>query len=203
MQVHVAMDLLITIHLIFMITALLVLNVNGNCTLGRTDLEETTSNPTAGLYIDIDNPAVCSGQITAWNLCYYNPRPSIIQPSVSTVQISLQIWRLNEPQNGAQVGAHVETVTIPQAPESFQCITIELSPEDYMNVSVGDFIGVCTNIDAVLPVVGNIEGSTLLFSPAGLLMPNEVDMDNTIILSSVGLFVTAEIGKLLALMLRH
>ena len=59
MQVHVAMDLLITIHLIFMITALLVLSVNGDCILGRTDLEETTSNPTAGLYIDIDNPAVC------------------------------------------------------------------------------------------------------------------------------------------------
>ena len=152
------MDLLITIHLIFMITA-----VNGDCTLGRTDLEETTSNPTTGLYIDIDNPAVCSGQITAWNLCYYNPRPFIIQPSVSTVQISLQIWKLDEQQNGVRVGTWCKrgnSITIPQAPENFQCITIELSPEDYMNVSVGarDFIGVCTNLDAVLPVVGNIEG---------------------------------------------
>ena len=189
-----SMDLLVTVHLIFTITALLVLNVNGDCILGRTDLIETSANPNPGLYIDIGNPALCSGQITAWNLCYYNPRPSIL-PSVSTLQISLQIWRFDGPQNGVRVGTHVETVTIPETPESFQCIKIELSPDEYMNVSAGDFIGVLMNRDAVLPVVGNIEDSTLLFSPANLFVPTELNMDNIQTRSRNALHVTAEIGK--------
>ena len=145
------MDLLVTVHLIFTITALLVLSVNGDCTLGRTDLEETSTNPIPGLYIDTNNPAVCSGQITAWNLCYYNPR-LFIQSPISTLQISLQIWRFDEPRNGVRVGAHVETVTIPQTPDTFQCITIELSPDEYMDVSAGDFMRVFLNRDNVLPV---------------------------------------------------
>ena len=161
---------------------------------------ETTANPNPGLYIDIENPAVCSGQITAWNLCYYNPRV-FIQASVSTLQISLEVWRFDEQRNGVLVGRHMETVAIPVSPENFQCIKIKLSPDEYMDVSAGDVIGVpLMNRDAVLPVVGNIENSTLLFSQVSLPVLNELDMDSIETRSSNALHVTADIGKKVFLM---
>ena len=130
----------------------------------RTDLVETSAYPNPGLFIDTDNPAVCSGQITAWNVCYYNNPRSFTQ--LNTLQISLQIWRFDEPiRNSVRVDEHVETVTIPETPENFQCITAELSPDEYMNVSTGDLVGVLLVMDAVLPVVGN----TLNDSTASLL----------------------------------
>ena len=165
--------------------------------MGRTDLVKTSPNPTPGLFIDTGNPALCSGQITAWNLCYYNPRPYIPR-ELNSLQISLQVWRFDElVQNGVRVGKRVETVAIPETPTSFQCITIELSPNDYMNVSAGDFMGVVLNRDAVLPVVGNtaLRTSLLFYIPSLLPITEVVTPNYSALLSSNVLHVTAEIGE--------
>ena len=154
---------------------------------------ETSTNPNPGLYINIDNRAVCSGQITAWNLCYYNPRPFT---HLNNLPISLQIWRFDTGiQNGVRVGVYVETVTIPASPVNYQCITIELNPEDYMDVSAGDFIGVFTNRDGVLPVVGNFGALTgLLFVRSEVTTVNRRSSEVSL-LSTNALHVTAEISK--------
>ena len=171
--------------------------VNGDCTLGRTqDLVENTVgflNP--GLIIDIDNPAACSGQITAWNVCYYNPRLFTL---LNTLPISLQIWRSNTPTRGVRVSAIVRTLTIPTSPPSFRCITIQLSPNDYMDVRAGDVIGVVrtTDLDAVLPVVGNSNGVRLLFSQSAVA---SVNTGTLTVLNNMALHVTAEIGKSVSL----
>ena len=166
-------------------------SVIGDCILGRTDLVETSAYPNPSLF-DTDNPAVCSGQITAWNVCYYDNPRSFTQ--LNTLQISLQIWRFDEPiRNGVRVDEHVETVTIPETPENFQCI--ELSPDEYMNISAGDFVGVLLVTDAVLPVIGN----TLNDSTASLLYSvfNWTELDTTQIAMVLGkvLHITADIGK--------
>ena len=173
-------------HSVFtIIVALSVFGVvNGGCTLGRTGVQNTVGFLNPGLYIDIDNPAVCSGQITAWNVCYYNPR---LFSHLNTLPISLQIWR-----NGVRVGAYVESVTIPASPPSFRCITIQLSPNEYMDVRVGDVIGVVMNANEVLPVVGNSNGVRLLFSQSA---PASVNTGTLTVLNNMVLHVTAVIGK--------
>ena len=167
--------------------------VNGDCTLGRTQdlMGNTVGYLNPGLIIDRNNPAACSGQITAWNVCYYNPR-SFILPSVSSLPISLQIWRFNTPPRGVRVGAYARTLAIPASPPSFRCITIQLSPNDYMDVIAGDVIGVVTTATAVLPVVGNSNGVRLLISQSA---PASVNTGTLTVLNNMALHVTAEIGK--------
>ena len=173
------------------------LPVLGIGSVGRTDLfEQSSPDATPGLFIDLDNPATCSGVITEWNVCYYNPRRFNFE---DRLQITLQIWRFEE-QVGTQLATQVATVTVPEEPETFQCITIPLGQDEYMNITEGDVIGVLLTRDAVLPVVANFNqqvqgGETpprLLFFQANLTMVTF--QANNFIFPQV-LHVTAEIGE--------
>ena len=173
------------------------------CTLGRTDLEETSANPTPGLFIDLDNPATCSGQVLQWRLCYYNPSNF---HSERDLIIGLQVWRFDQPQRrGSLVGENVLPITIPipEELENFQCITLDPS-EDVppLNVTEGDLLGVTLRQDLVLPVIANGPNQSpaprMLFMQPSVFTVMEVDRDSVeasaIQVSNV-LHLTAEIGK--------
>ena len=152
-------------------------------------------NPTPGLYIDRLHPASCSGQITQWNFCYFNPQNFHDR---DRVQIHLQVWRFNSPQRGVQVADHVVTINIPEEPEEFQCETITLDQDSYMNITEGDYLGVQLLFNRVLPVVGNSQEQTnTVFRPFNSFLPTIVDVraPGTIILSSNVLHVNAIVGK--------
>ena len=153
-------------------------------------------NPTPGLYIDRLHPASCSGQITQWNFCYFNPQNFHDR---DRVQIHLQVWRFNSPQRGVQVADHVVTINIPEEPEEFQCETITLDQDSYMNITEGDYLGVQLLFNRVLPVVGDSQEQmdTLVFRPLSFDLPTIVDVQEpgTVILSSNVLHVNATIGK--------
>ena len=181
----------------FSTPALQVLNVHGDCTVGRTDQKPISSNPNPGLYIDRLHPTSCSGQITQWNFCYFNPRNFHDR---DRVQIHFQVWRFNSPQRGVRVADHVVTVNIPEEPEEFQCETITLDQDSYMNITEGDYLGVQQLLNRVLPVVGNSQErtDTLVFRPFTSISPTEVNVraPGTVILSSNILHVNANIiGK--------
>ena len=178
--------------------------IHGDCILGRSDIEETSANPNPGIYIDISNPASCSGQITQWNLCYYNPR--LFSNFGNNLQIDLQVWRFDsQVQRGTLVDIHVATMSIPQQPEDFQCTSIELSQDDYMDIRAGDFLGVRLTFNFVLPVVNNYGQSNLpapmiVFVPSTLLAVTEINRQNdpgVVLVTSNGIHVTANIGKFL------
>lgn len=52
------------------------------------------------------------------------------------------------------------SVHILQELRSFQCIRISLPPHDYISVEVGDVVGVALAHNAILPVVGNVNGQS-------------------------------------------
>lgn len=141
-----------------------ILNVSANCTLGRTDREETTSCPDAGLYIDMDQPASCSGQVTHWDLCYYSPNSVFYG---SSLPIELQVWRFNDVlTEGVKVASYEPSINIPSFPERFQCISIGLNQDDYMDVTAGDFLGVWLYPNLFLPMVKRtLDFRHLLFAP--------------------------------------
>lgn len=119
--------------------------------MGKVDQEQTVSHSQAGLYIDLDQPASCSGLIYQWNLCYYSPNPIFFGASLP---IELQVWSFNEDlTEGIKVVGHAIDVSIPENPEKFQCISIEVSLDDFMEVEEGDFLGVWLHENALLPVL--------------------------------------------------
>ena len=177
-----------------------MLEVNGDCTLGRTDLleVETSSNPRAGVFIDAVNPASCSGVVTRWNLCYYNPR-IFLNFEERIIQILFQIWRFTTEETLSRVAQHGATVNVPSEPQSFQCTSFDLEPEQYMSVMEGDLLGVTLTFDAALPVVGNSPNgvsTNLLFYPPQFMQPDTYMRRNANTLSTNRLHVTAEIGTL-------
>ena len=171
------------------------MSVHGDCTVGRSDQGPISPKPSPGLYIDRLHPASCSGQITQWNFCYFNPRNFHDR---DRVQIHFQVWRFNSPQRGVQVADHVVTINIPEEPEEFQCETITLDQDSYMNITEGDYLGVQLLFNRVLPVVGSSRGRTdTVFSPFDSIIPTEVNVKEvgTVILSNNVLHVNATIGK--------
>ena len=169
------------------------------CTLGRTDLEETSAIPFPGLFIDLDNPATCSGQVLQWRLCYYNPSNFHFERDLT---IGLQVWRFDQQQRrGSLVGQNILVVTIPEELENFQCITLDPSEDEPpLNITQGDLLGVTLRQDFVLPVVATAPNQSpaprMLFTQPSVFTVTEVDRDDAVSVQVTSvLHLTAEIGK--------
>ena len=180
-----------------LLLALGVLSVRGDgCTLGRPNLPQTSPNPTPGLFIDRENPSICSGQITDWRICYYNPRNF---NSRDTIRILLQTWRISD-NRGSRISSYPTTLRIPQQPAIFQCVNISVDPTDYIDVEQGDFIAVYLFQDEVLPVIANRNDlSRVCFFPAGNNVPNAIEpsLPGLVSLSNQAIHISATIGKLI------
>ena len=91
------------------------------------------------------------------------------------------------------------TINIPEEPEEFQCETITLDQDSYMNIIEGDYLGVQQLFNRVLPVVGSSQEQmdTLVFRPFTSFLQTTVDVQEpgTIILSSNVLHVNTIVSK--------
>jgi len=110
------------------------------------------------------------------------------------------VWRINEERDSAfQVGRYLATLDIPRNPSTFQCEDLEMSKDDYINVTEGDFVGVTQFEDGVLPVVGNHivqAGPQLLFRQFEAAVLN-ISSQRPSTRSSNAIHVLAHIGKLI------
>lgn len=171
--------------------------VRGTCTLGR-EWPRNTANPNAGTYIDISNPAACSGQIAEFQLCFYNPRN--FHPGADVLPITLQVWRFDDEfVNGILEAERMEDIIIPQTPENFQCIPVPLNQP--IQITQGDLLGVQLLENMVLPVIGNVDqvfGPRILFiepseSPTTI---NRLTLPVDALFNGNGIHITAEIVPL-------
>ena len=62
------------------------------CTLG-SPLDATSRSGRIGHYLDLDQPATCSGKLVAWHFCYY---ANTVSPG-NVLAITFRVWR---PQEG-------------------------------------------------------------------------------------------------------
>ena len=112
------------------------------------------------------------------------------------------MWRFDQQiQAGTLVDSDMVTVAVSQFPEDFQCISIHLDQEEYVNITAGDFLGVYLFSGAVLPVINNYlqpgPPPTLVFTQSFPFPVEEVDRRSpqTVDLSSNAIHVTASIGE--------
>ncbi len=125
--------------------------VNGqSCTFGSPDLQQSSVNPTPGLFIQQEGRAPCSGEVTQWTVCYNNPE---FITTKKIFEISLEVWRNEQIRFFNHVGNNSVTITVPDQPEAFECVNITIKQEDRISVLQGDHVGVYLLANTVLPVV--------------------------------------------------
>ena len=104
----------------------------------------TAGEPLSGdgvQYINLDNPAQCRGNITAWHLCYY-PRAT----SDESFSVQLRVWRPTRGSLYTRLSSAEVTVTPPNGgsngEELLICEDITLAAEDYIQVEPDDVIAI-------------------------------------------------------------
>ena len=90
-------------------------------------------------YINLDNPAQCRGNLTAWHLCYY-PRAT----TDDTFSVQLRVWRPTQGSLYSRLSS--AEVNLTPSPSSGQeplvCVDIPLAVKDYVQVERDDVIGI-------------------------------------------------------------
>ncbi len=167
------------------------------CIVGDT-VEATESFITNGQYVNLNEPASCSGNLTAWHFCYY--RDSI--DTTSTIYtIFLRVWRKVQGSRYSLVSTAEVRGTPNQNAGDIICVNATLTEDQYVSVEQGDVIAVY--LPFTIPTV-----SLLASGPA---VPQELhqDMRGSTAFSATelrrsdltavtiyGLHLQADIGKL-------
>ena len=101
----------------------------------------TAGEPLSGdgaQYINLNNPAQCRGNITAWHLCYY-PRATTDE----TFSVRLRVWRPTRGSLFSQLSSAEVTLTPTNSGEELLvCEDMTLAAEEYIQVEHDDVIGI-------------------------------------------------------------
>ena len=140
-----------------------VAGASAQCTIGDA-VQPTRSADIRGQLVNLNNPATCSGNLTAWHFCYYR---SSIDNDSSTYQIYFNVWR-NVQGNSYELVSRIQIQGSPDLNAgNVICVDANLSEDQYVPVEQGDVIAVYTPF--TLPTV-----SVLALQPA---VPQELFQD--------------------------
>lgn len=139
--------------------------VSADCTVGDGELEvESTANTVPGLYIDSDNPSPCTGQLTGWRYCYYEPDSG----NRVTTNVQLHVWRLDLNDNAyIKVGQSDDSIR-PRPRGRFRCRNVNLDDNEYIDIKKGDVLGVFLGTPTLMVVADAMSPRHLLFSAVGV-----------------------------------
>ena len=109
---------------------------------GNTDRMEHTPSSATGLFLDFENPAPCSGTVTAWNYCFYRIESD---PNVNyTVDFAVYRRRNNvfydlvESRRVDMSGGQLAALN-----SDFMCDTIPLHQSEMFEIQEDDVLGAC------------------------------------------------------------
>ena len=135
---------------------------NGARTIGsdnRIQYEAESQSLGGRLYLNIDNPALCSGTITRWEYCFYPPIDN------GTYHILFAIYRQSDafpniPFYQSRSPRLNLTISIDyKVDEGFLCSSI--FPAEQISVQQGDIIGICLPRTNTLDIVSDTSGEHL------------------------------------------
>lgn len=120
-----------------------------------------------GFYLNLDNPAVCSGTVVAWHFCYYR----LIETNVAAFVVYRQSpdGNYQELSESYRVVARQEANKRKKRQTGFNCEDIPLPLGEQFDVQVGDVLGACllssSDSDNPLRIQANSATGRRLFQP--------------------------------------
>ena len=165
------------------------------CTLGDSVEDQTTSNSgrSGTLFLDIDNPSPCSGSITSWHFCHYEP----FERRNCDYTALVQIWRPQEEMKYMKVSETSLSETIPAFSSGFECVNV--TEQISIPVSEGDILAVYIPGSRGLRMVSeNLSNNSLFYIEPGTNVSQltEVTITGGQMLDTHELHLTAEIGEI-------
>ena len=152
-----------------------------NCTIGNSDNRAVSRRSDRRFYLDVNNPASCTGTITSWTVCYYGST----QLRFSSYWATYAVYRRNVTAGGDERYERVsgilsavrsaQFVSDPLGTDGriqdggFMCY-VDRTSDSPLTIQTGDIIGACVfdPRDAggfsrrQLDVVGQVSGESLL-----------------------------------------
>ena len=173
-----------------------------SCPVFGTELAATRSmdrSTSEGLIMNFDNPALCTGTVTSWRYCYYNPVNTSFDFQISFGVKLLVYRRMNDglydvvPNSIYAVQLKFNELMV------FECRTVTLNRNQQFQVQSNDIIGGCIIRNTTfnpLFIVGNINTGDAyqLNSPCTEEMLQSVNTENLTRLSGNTLHLSAVIG---------
>ena len=171
--------------------------VSTQCIIGTSDVNPTIPRANSGQYIDLQHPATCRGNITAWHFCYYTES---IDANVYT--LFFRVWRsrntnnldlVHEYQQSSEVGDQSQAGVV-------ICENVTLQVSEYFEVLPGDVVGVYVPflIPTVSIVANNAVGSQLQFDTrenVEAFTSDRIQTRELIDLQAVEIHLFARVGK--------
>ena len=118
-----------------------VVGASAQCTIGDA-VGSTRSADIRGQFINLNDPATCSGNLTAWHFCYYR---SSIDNDSSTYQLYFTVWRRNVQGNSYVLVSRIQVQGSPNFNAgNVICVDANLPEDQYVPVEQGDVIAVYT-----------------------------------------------------------
>ena len=118
-----------------------------SCTsFGNTDQIRRSDSSAKGLFLDLQNPAQCSGIVTAWHYCFYRLESS----SDINYIVDFVVYRRRQGSNDYDiVESSYRTVDMSgnqlRALNNFNCRTVQLPASDMFEIQEDDVLGACIN----------------------------------------------------------
>ena len=193
MQEHLSHHLIKMARILGLLS--LVFCYSSTCTLaqdscgriGHTDETELEAIPVRDhmFYLDLDNPANCSGTITSWRVCYHGPAMSYLN-TLTPGQISnyraiatYSVYRRTDNNTFSRLTAMSRRFRAIRSNDTsdnqredgplydgFNCYNISVNRNRPFTIEAGDIIGACVfdpegNNRHQLDIVSNVSGHTL------------------------------------------
>ncbi len=173
--------------------------VNGQdtCTVGDMLSSSTSSAMTRRLFLDINHPAPCSGTVTMWHVCYYEP--SSTQPSTDFTAL-FYIWRPienTEFYRPVVQTSHTVNIFNPENNENFECTDINF--DAVILIEEGDILGAyIPGVNGLRVVSDGLSGENRLqFINSGPDVNSVTTSETAQLLTGHELHLTADIGEYL------
>lgn len=193
--------------------------------IGNTNEAETTPSRDHMLYLDTENPATCTGNVTSLRVCYYQPA-NFTNSTLRTVYRALYgVYRKLNSESYVRVSESLNaTVYTPDLPllgtrdqeiaSGFNCYDDVLDQEDssaFLKIERGDVLGACivepNDLSGgtkrhQLDIISKESGHSLMQASLsnsdclhGLIIPAVISVEQLSVVSSRKMHVYANIGK--------
>ena len=153
-----------------------------------------------GQYLDLQHPAPCTGNLTAWHFCFYTS--SVVEGNLYSIYF--RVWR---PTNGnAWKHVHQYQLNLRAGGQSgsntglLVCENVALNPQEYFRVQQNDILGVYLPVLVnSLPIIAeDVRGSQLYYDTRQNFEPftdDRVQRNNLREILLLALHLDADIGE--------